>query len=149
MTRYYPIEPLLAATGLTLNGFIRLHMPSVNGTYYRRARDLGLTADQADRWACAAGLHPFEVWPEMIDDQIEDQYRECDADDCSTRFVGDGRRRFCSGTCRRRMKARRYRATEAGAEVNRRIRRAYYAENREYENARWRRWNAQRQGDAA
>lgn len=31
---------------------------------HRRLRD-GLTAYEADKWACAVGLHPSEVWGEL------------------------------------------------------------------------------------
>lgn len=40
------------------------HRVGVCANTLHRARRAGgyITIDQADRWACAAGLHPFEVW---------------------------------------------------------------------------------------
>lgn len=64
----YPLQALLDATGLTLNQ-LRGRCPT-SGRTYRLALDRGLLPDQADRWAVRCGLHPFEVWPEMLDDNL-------------------------------------------------------------------------------
>lgn len=42
----------------------------------------------ADRWACAMGLHPFLVWPKMLDDNIAElgqkakRERPCEYQQC-------------------------------------------------------------------
>ena len=141
----YPVQPLLDACGLTLNAFIRTHMPSINGTYYRKARDEGLTADAADRWATRVGLHPFNVWPEMVEDSIEAAKVTCAAEDCDTRFLpSNGKHRFCSHRCSARESSRRrYREN---AEV--RERRKAWAKQWRAENERAMRFWASRQPEA-
>lgn len=42
------------------------------GAQYHRIVDEGLTLDQAERYAERAGFHPYEVWPAMRDDVIDD-----------------------------------------------------------------------------
>lgn len=61
----YPLQALLDATGFSM-AELRRRCP-MNGSVYRNAVTRGLLPDQADRWAVACGLHPFEVWPEMAD----------------------------------------------------------------------------------
>lgn len=125
--RRYPVQPLLDATGLTLNGFIRRHMPSVNGQAYRKARNEGLSMDQAERWALTAGWHPFEVWPNMADHQLEDQQQPCE--ECGEPFLPTRKgHRFCSSRCRTRVHKRRQWAT---SETHREKRRAYLRQYRQ------------------
>jgi hypothetical protein len=110
-----------------------------------RWRKIGVTADQADELAMRAGFHPFEVWPEIADDQIAAVSRSCPV--CSTPFVPNGRRRFCSDRCRWNRYARRVRSTPEGAAHNRAVRLRYYRENTAYESAAGRRYyqaNAER-----
>jgi len=137
VSRRYPVQPLLDATGLTLNGFIRTHMPSVNGAAYRKARDEGLTADQADRWAVAAGLHPFLVWPDMADHQIE-----------AAEAAEEERRRRYNARKAAAERARYHRDPRRRQQALENAKR-YVDENRDYVNAqRRRRWHARKDSAA-
>lgn len=146
--RRYPLTDLIALTGWSFSQI--QDVAPCNGTEWRLRRDQGVTEYIADRLACAAGYHPHEVWPEMLDHAIADLTdRECD--ECGDLFVPSrpSIQRFCSRRCYRRHHARaterRRRATPEGAERNRALRRRYYAENAEYERARERaRYHANR-----
>lgn len=135
MSRRYELEPLLrAAGGISLK---RLQQTvGFNGPTYRNVRDRGLTPDQADRYAVRLGLHPFEVWPELLDHQIVDAQRSCAATGCANTFMphagkGGQNRRYCSDPCRARESMRRHRATPHGREANRRYLASYRAYLRE------------------
>lgn len=39
-----------------------------NGRDWRRAAAVGASVWEADRWACRAGYHPAEIWPEWVED---------------------------------------------------------------------------------
>lgn len=154
MTRLYPLEPLAEAMGCTLSEVGR--RLGVSGTTWKQYRDQGVSELVADRLATRAGLHPAVVWPEWMDDQIDEVGRECW---CGTRFVPKrSHQRHCSPTCRDRarnaQKAQyrrsRYQTDPEWAEAQRARRRAYYAECGDYERARQRRYDtAKRQGRAA
>lgn len=65
--RPYPVDRLAVAVGLHLSD---PHLTSklaitlgMNRGWVRRCRTLGLDEEQADRWACRAGIHPADVWP--------------------------------------------------------------------------------------
>jgi hypothetical protein len=147
--RRYPLEPFVTVTRWTLSQI--QDVAPCNGSEWRQRKALGLTELAADRVACAAGFHPHEIWPEMLDHAIADlPDRSCD--ECSVVFVPNrpSIQRFCSRRCYRRYHARaterRRRATPEGAARNRDRRRRYYAENAEYERARERqRYRQQRE----
>lgn len=142
--RTYPIEPLLEATGMTMSQLAQAL--GIGGPEYRRYRDEGMTRDVAERKALKAGLHPYEVWLDMADNDLHDAERECAAPDCSNRFVPHPmapRRRWCSSTCKsrtwareaytrdpepKRQKVRQYDAESR--ELKRRYNRSYYRRNR-------------------
>lgn len=79
----------------------------ISGGAYGPMVQRGLTFDQAERYAERAGLIPEFVWPEIVDELIERESRECAADGCTERFVPENPRRiYCSNLCRdRRHKA--------------------------------------------
>lgn len=131
--RRYDLTPFFDATGWTMTQ-VREIAPS-NAGEHRLRRAEGVTERIADRLAVAAGLHPFLVWPDMAEHVIDDQRRECAADDCNTPFVPTAGQRYCTPTCRQRVKMRRYRATPDGAANNRRHRRNWYWECRDYDIA--------------
>lgn len=140
--RRYSLEPFVALTRWTFSQI--QDVAPCNGSEWRLRREQGVTERIADRIACAAGYHPHEVWPEMLDHAIADlPDRRCD--ECDGEFIParPSIQRFCSRRCYRRHHARntvrRKRATPEGAEANRERRRRYYAENGEYERARERR----------
>lgn len=115
--RRYPLADLLEAAGMTLSEFRQVQ--PMSGSTYRNALDLGLTEDQADRWATKVGRHPAEVWPGWMDDQIRGCERDCE--ECATPFIPKRKdARFCSFTCRRRpierAKKRRQRQADPAAD---------------------------------
>ncbi len=75
MTDRFPLEPLATAAGITL-GLTGGHQPGdplsgltalatrldTSTSTLKRARAAGLTDTQADRWACALGKLPTEIW---------------------------------------------------------------------------------------
>lgn len=149
--RRYPLEPFLALTGWS---YVRIQqVAACNGTEWRIRKEHGVTEQIADRIACAAGWHPHEIWPEMLDHAIADlPDRVCD--ECHELFIParPAIQRFCSRRCYRRWHSRatnrRRRATPEGAAANRERRRRYYAANAEYERARERRRYHDRKGVA-
>jgi hypothetical protein len=131
----YPLEDLVAASGLTEHGLAK--RVGLKGTSLRRAREMGLTADAADRYAVRAGLHPLTVWPSMV----EEAKVECAAEDCPARFVPSRQgHRYCTPTCRERVgERRRYQSNPERAARKREARRRYYEEAGDYERAQRRR----------
>lgn len=134
--RRYPIEPLIALTGWTLHGEIRRLAPASGAELAKRRTD-GVTEAIADRLAVAAGRHPWEIWPEMIDHAIGDLERPCDG--CGVAMEApDPRRRYCSKPCRMKAAQRRWRNTPGGREANRIACAKYRSENLDYERMRTR-----------
>lgn len=102
MSRYYPLCALVAASGLSEAALGR--SVGLSGTTLKNARERGLREDAADRYACRAGLVPWLVWP----DWLEDVEQECDARSCTRRFVPvRSNHRYCSHRCAVREGARR------------------------------------------
>lgn len=114
MTRF-PFASLAVAMGLSQGEAARLL--GLSGSTWKEYRDRGMTERVADRLAVKAGLVPYEVWPEMLDANLDAELEE--------------RRR------RNREKQRRYRARHPHVrEKERQYRRAYYAQSAEYERKR-------------
>lgn len=85
-----------------------------DGQLVARARRSGLTFDQAERVAVAAGYHPLELWPEML-------HRTCALDTCDETFIPFGDTHiYCSARHRNTAKHRRYRTQDAAREAHRR-----------------------------
>jgi hypothetical protein len=62
---HYPFAPLAALMGLSEHqAAMRL---GISGSTEQRYRREGMSEKVADRLAVRAHLHPFEVWPEMIE----------------------------------------------------------------------------------
>jgi hypothetical protein len=103
--RRYPLEPLVAASGLSLHA---LGMTvGLSGSSLAAARRLGLVEAAADRCACRLGLLPWLVW----DDWLADLERQCASAPCTTRFVPLRRGHiYCSKRCTVRAAQRAYRA---------------------------------------
>lgn len=140
--RRYSLEPFFALTRWTMRDI--QDIAACNGSEWKIRKERGVTEPIADRIACAAGWHPHEVWPEMLDDAIADlPDRTCP--ECEQQFIPNrpSVQRFCSKLCYRRHHARetnrRRRANPVEQAKNRERRRRYYAENAEYERARERR----------
>lgn len=146
MKKRYPLEPLLELAGWNIT---RVHeVDPCNGPEYRVRKERGVTERVADRLATAAGYHPSEIWPEWLDDSIEDVERPCH--ECEQRFVPiQPTQRFCRPQCRKNWNVRRYRKTTKGAARNRATARQYYHEHRDYCLARQHRYDAERREGAA
>jgi hypothetical protein len=149
----YPFAPLAAAMQLSEAHACRvLNLSGSTAVEYRRR---GLTRRVADRLAVAAGLHPYEVWPEMVDDDIADTQA---AEAARLERKRASARRFAA-----KMRAQRradpaahatYLAEQAAyrARARRAInasRRAYYRNNRERELARQREYDRRRRQEGA
>lgn len=135
-SRRYPLEPLLQAMGMTLSqaaGPLNL-----NGRYYKKYREEGVTRETAERMAHKAGFHPYEIveW-DMARHDIEQDEMECSADDCTATFLPKPNQRFCSYRCARRMRQRRYRAAHPEQQEKDRVRaRRYHVETPKYQRLR-------------
>ncbi len=138
-TRRYPLAPFLQLTGWSLNR--TQEVAPCNGTEWRLRNEHGVTELIGDRLACAAGFHPHEIWPEMLDHAIADlPDRACAASDCTERFLSDDpRQKFCTPRCKARAWARAHRETQDGTDKNNAARRRYYADHKAYERGRQRR----------
>jgi hypothetical protein len=65
MSRRYPLEALVEASGLTEAALGRA--VGLSGSTLVKARRDGLVLDAAERYAHRAQLHVFEVWPEIVE----------------------------------------------------------------------------------
>jgi hypothetical protein len=74
VTKRYPLEPLAALIGCEKSALAR--KLNLSGTTWQEYRDLGVSAHVADGLAVKAGLHPFNVWPELADDMVAEAEEE-------------------------------------------------------------------------
>lgn len=140
MTRRYPLEDLLEATGLSESGLTR--RAGISGSTLVRARERGFTADAADRYAVRCGLSPMEVWHD---------YGLVECPGCGVLFAPrDRNHRYhspnCSSAHRRRI---RYQTDPSYAEGRKRAARELYEECGEYVRRRNRDYKARRRQEAA
>lgn len=61
--RPFPLEPLWEVAKATSQSELAVRLRTRQSTISRAAVD-GFTIDQADRFACAIGRHPANVWPD-------------------------------------------------------------------------------------
>jgi len=102
----YPFQSLLDALNVdqdTVKVRLRLDRRQV-ANYVRH----GLTEKRADELAAKGGKHPFEVWPEMLEDAIAAAEVECADEKCDRLFVPAPRQKFCTPACQQRDGARRW-----------------------------------------
>lgn len=127
MSRRYPLADLVEATGLTEAAVSR--MVGLSGSTLKLARERGLTADAADRYAVRAGFSPLEVWHD---------YGMTLCAECEEGFAPfRSSQRFCGRRCRERNGARRrYQTRPEVAERMRAKSAAYYAEAGDYVRSR-------------
>lgn len=109
MTRYAFSE---LARAMRMSEHAAAVVLGLSGSTEQDYRRRGMTERVADRLAVKVGLHPFEVWPEMVELHIAAEVRECAADGCTGTFLlhtgrGGQNRRYCSDTCRAREVKRR------------------------------------------
>lgn len=99
----YPLDALVDALGLSEAGVARL--VGLSGSTLKRARENGFVEEAADRYAVRAGLLPWLVWSDWLDDLEV----ECAERSCTNRFVPSrGSHRFCSKRCKQRVAKRNY-----------------------------------------
>lgn len=150
MSVRYPWEPLEVLLDRQLgqvrhaNGQIvgpndvrRAEVLGCHPTAIRKWRRQGLTLERAESTAGAIGYVPYEIWPELLDDLIASQERECAAEDCEQRFLPYRPQNiYCSRRCKARVERRRYRARPEAKERKRESNRRYYEECRDYLRAK-------------
>lgn len=144
----YPLEPLANTMGLSLHQTCK--QLGLSGSTEKEYRARGVTERVADRLAVKAGFSPYDIWPEMIDHIISAAEQPCAWHGCQTPFLpSTPQQKYCTGNCRRAASQHRryrddpdYRARRVAARA------AYYAENRDYELARQRRYDRARTAEA-
>ncbi len=141
MARRYPIEPLIAKTGLTPRQF--MDEARMSGTAMRRAEEDGLDADQADRYAMRFHWLPYEVWPDYGPDATK-ICKGCDKEFDPKRSDQKFHNRECGKLWNQReWRRQKYANDPEFAERIREQRRTYYAECGDYERARQARYDAE------
>lgn len=121
----YPLAPLVESTGLSEAAFAR--SVGLSGSTLKWARQKGLTEEAADRYSCRAGLVPWLIWSDWLDD-LE---LECADEKCRARFVPKRKgMRYCTLQCGKRAsdraaKRRRYREDPEFAAAEREKARRY------------------------
>lgn len=72
-----PVEPLLDVVAGNVSRLAEL--AGVSRKAVHRARQVGLRFAEGDRWACALGRHPLEVWGDswLIDDADDCRHDPC------------------------------------------------------------------------
>lgn len=66
----YPIQPLFDLIGGSFDSTRR--QLGISGSQANAYKLHGLIEETAERLAVRAGFHPFSVWPEMVDDVIDE-----------------------------------------------------------------------------
>jgi hypothetical protein len=116
----------------------------MSGSTQQDARCHGVTSRVAERLAIEAGLHPYNVWPDMADHDLIDTQIPCV--ECETPFTPTRKGHvYCTTKCRNRRhsreRMRRLYQTDPDHRARRLAgRRALYAECADYEKARQRRY---------
>ena len=131
----YALAPLVEAAGMSEAEFGR--RVGLSGSSLTKARRDGLIESAADRYACRAGLVPWLVWS----DWLEDLSVECAADDCTERFVpARNGHAYCSKRCRERVVSKRRYHTDPAARARAIASAAgYYVEAGDYRRSQMRR----------
>lgn len=150
----YPLQALADAMGLSVNQACK-HLKLSGGSRANYQAN-GLAEKAADRLAVKAGLDPYYVWPEMVDDLIASTQRTCAAVDCDDTFTPyTGKNIYCSRGCSRRQGERNRSAANPGSSTARAREwrtsnldhhRTY---NREYQRTYMRRLRARQRREAA
>lgn len=101
----------------------------VNGARRQIILEDGIDIDQAERWALKLGMHPFEVWPEMVNEALLAGTKACAA--CGGPFVPSRPSHvYCCHNCRVRVGMRRRRLDPEIRARELQARRRYAAESR-------------------
>ena len=145
--RRYRLEPLAEFMRLTMSQTcIEVR---ISGSSQKQALCHGVTRRIVDRIAAELRVHPAEIWPEVVDHDIEDAEVECADADCTQRFVPSRAGHvFCSRTCCQRRKKREHRRREYQDPVFREAFKAkvaaHYQEVKGYRTAQMRRYRARK-----
>lgn len=147
--RRYPLAPLLEAMRCTLSQASK--RLGIGGPEYRRYADEGLSRETAERKALRAGLHPYEVWPDMADHDLEDAEQAERERHERTKAIQrkSWRKRWDAMTEEEREAKREYLReyrSKARAAI-RANRRRYYERNRQAELARQREYDARKRAE--
>lgn len=147
--RRLSITPLVEALNLAPGESVSRAL-GISGSALTAYTTCGMEERTADRLAARAGFVSWVLWPELLEDAIEDVTRECEADDCNRTFVPPSRapfKRFCTPACRKRVQRReQYRNDPSFRERVLGDMKRYYEETRTYQvkRARWYREQARR-----
>lgn len=138
----YSFAPIDAHRGDTELSVLADKIGVAHGTV-QKWRERGMEEHNADRVATALGLHPWQLWPEMLVVATEQVQRECANPACYEVFVPSrSDQRVCSPKCRKPA----WRAANPGREKA--LRKAEHARNRERRNAeRRQRYQENRRGE--
>lgn len=148
--RRYAIDPLVAALRATSMTNAAREL-GVSGSTIRRYLSDGIARDTAERYASRAGFHPYEVWPEMISDDLADaDIAERQQHERTKAVQRKAWRKKWDRMSEEQKEAKRnyvreYRTQARGA--IRAHRRRYYQENRERELARQRDYDARKRAE--
>lgn len=131
--RRYRLEPLAEFMRMSVNA-VCIEV-NVSGTTLRAARCHGITRRLVDRIAGQLKCHPAEIWPEVIDHDIEDHTALCE--ECAEPFVPSRKgHRFCSERCSHRRRSRTYVRRRLEIDPNYREARAEYGRRYRAESRR-------------
>jgi len=64
----YPVQPLLDKLRMSPTQFAKQY----KADYRTLKRPSGIIEETADRWAVMCGYHPAEIWPEWVDNGMDD-----------------------------------------------------------------------------
>lgn len=117
----------LAELGRSLN---------ISGSTFKEYRDKGLSERVADRRAVQCGLDPYQVWPQMLEDAIEDAAKAEEERAARQRRLKAVRAKRAYWRNPEKHRAERRKYKEETREAARKYRRRYYQQNREQEIAR-------------
>jgi lambda repressor-like predicted transcriptional regulator len=132
----YPFAPVEVHRGDTEISVIAERVGVTHATV-QKWRQRGMDEKNADRVATALGLHPWQLWPEMLADATAPVMRECPT--CGEFFVLTRKdKRYCRKACQRPSQAAKDRKRERA--------RAKYHREAEWREAKLRR---RREGYAA
>jgi hypothetical protein len=133
--RRYRLEPLAEALGLTMAALCR--EAAVSGSTEQDVRCHGVPRDTAERYALRLGRHPYEIWFEMRDHDVEDHQVACANERCGKVFLPrSARQRYCSTRCQKNAWMRHHYASDTEwAEARKAKSRAYWAAIRDDELA--------------
>ena len=108
----YPFAPVDALRGDTEISVLADKIGVAHSTI-GKWRERGMEEHNADAVATALGLHPWQLWPEMLAVNTAAIMKECERPGCLEEFVPTRKgHRFCSERCRRQARRKRERSKQ-------------------------------------